>query len=232
MKKELTPKNYSQEVLAQFLGEGTSVFPNVEECATGAIMPYNPGHQYVIGVDWGRDDDATCFTVIDLVTKAVVSTEVTWKIEFHHQRSRLQGLCDRYHPSMVLIEMNSIGTPNFEELQRMGLPVSAFWTTNASKLEAVDALVLALSRRQILLLDKDQYVDNVPVGQVAINELHAYASTRLPSGMIKYGAPEGTHDDTVMSLMLAWLCALRPDMQAFHPDQVEQAMSDHENWTL
>ena len=27
---------------------------------------------------------------------------------------------------------------------------------------------------------------------------------RLPSGMLRYSAPEGMHDDTVMSLALAW----------------------------
>ncbi len=34
---------------------------------------------------------------------------------------------------------------------------------------------------------------------------------RLPSGLLRYGAPEGMHDDMVMSLALAWQAVvLRP----------------------
>lgn len=232
MKAELTPKNYSQEVEALFMGEGTSVFPNVEESAKGALRGRIPSHQYTIGVDWGRDNDYTVYTVVDITTRSVVWVESTGKIEFHHQRARLQGLCDRYHPAMILCEMNSIGVPNFEELERLGLPVSPFWATNATKVEAVDALVLALARRQIVLLDKDQRVENIPVGQNGIDELHAYASIRLPSGQIRYAAPEGTHDDMVVSLMLAWLAALRPDLAAFNEEEVKGSLAAHESWNL
>jgi hypothetical protein len=232
MKEEMTPKTYSQEVLAQFLGEGTAVFPHVEESATGKLQEPIPSHQYACGIDWGRSDDLTSFAVIDLTTKAIVWIETTSRIEFHHQRARLQGLHDRYHFSMILCEMNSIGTPNFEELQRIGLPVTAFWTTNASKTEAVDALVLALSRRQLVLLDRDQRVNGTPVGQRALEELHAFAATRLPSGLTRYAAPEGTHDDICVSILLAWLCCVAPERAAFDRAHVDAALADHSSWHL
>jgi len=34
--------------------------------------------------------------------------------------------------------------------------------------------------------------------------LQAYEAERLPSGMLRYSAPEGYHDDCVMALALAW----------------------------
>ncbi len=37
-----------------------------------------------------------------------------------------------------------------------------------------------------------------------IGELQAYEMERLPSGLLRYGAPEDIHDDFVMSLALAW----------------------------
>jgi hypothetical protein len=37
-----------------------------------------------------------------------------------------------------------------------------------------------------------------------VGELEAYEAERLPSGLLRYGAPEGMHDDCVMSLALAW----------------------------
>ena len=37
---------------------------------------------------------------------------------------------------------------------------------------------------------------------VLLGELLAYQAERLPSGLLRYGAPEGSHDDCVIAL--AW----------------------------
>jgi hypothetical protein len=37
-----------------------------------------------------------------------------------------------------------------------------------------------------------------------VSELVAYQAERLPSGLLRYGAPGGQHDDTVMALAMAW----------------------------
>ena len=37
-----------------------------------------------------------------------------------------------------------------------------------------------------------------------VGELQAYQAERLPGGMLRYGAPNGMHDDTVIALALAW----------------------------
>ena len=39
---------------------------------------------------------------------------------------------------------------------------------------------------------------------ILIGELQAFEAKRLPSGLMRYAAPEGMHDDTVMSLALAF----------------------------
>ena len=39
---------------------------------------------------------------------------------------------------------------------------------------------------------------------VLVSELVAYQAERPSSGMMRYGAPSGQHDDTVMALALAW----------------------------
>lgn len=66
--------------------------------------------------------------------------------------------------------------------------------TNAIKTNLVESLSLAFEQGQIEILN-----DPVLVG-----ELQAYESERLPSGLIRYSAPEGFHDDCVSALMLAW----------------------------
>ena len=101
---------------------------------------------------------------------------------------------DRFNPVAIVAERNSMGEPLIEQLQRDGLPVQPFVTTNASKAVAIDGLALAFERGDISIL-------NDPV---LIGELQAYERDRLPSGMFRFSAPAGLHDDTVMALALAW----------------------------
>jgi hypothetical protein len=70
----------------------------------------------------------------------------------------------------------------------------AFLTNNASKEAAIDKLALSFERGEI----------RIPDDPVLIGELQAFAGKTLPSGRMRYGAPEGQHDDTVMALAIGW----------------------------
>ena len=70
----------------------------------------------------------------------------------------------------------------------------AWNATPAHKTAVIEALALAIERGGLRLLDHT----------VQTGELIAYASERLPSGVFRYGAPRGMHDDTVIALALAW----------------------------
>ena len=87
-----------------------------------------------------------------------------------------------------------MGGPVIEQLRRGGLPVTAFTTTNASKAAAIEALALAFERGTI----------TIPNDPALLGELQAFEAKLLPSGMTRYAAPEGLHDDCVMSLALTW----------------------------
>ena len=70
----------------------------------------------------------------------------------------------------------------------------------ATKAAAIDALALAFEQRVLTIIP-----DPVLVG-----ELQAFEMERLPSGMFRYGAPSGMHDDTVMALAMAWQACAKP----------------------
>lgn len=72
--------------------------------------------------------------------------------------------------------------------------VIGYKLTNTTKANLVDALALAFERGSLRIIPD----------ATLIAELQAYEAERLPSGMLRYGAPAGMHDDTVMALMLAW----------------------------
>lgn len=207
---DLTEREFSQEYLAQFLTtEGAGVFRGVN--AVSRLEPTMPqmGHQYVIGCDWARSNDFTVFSVVDASVGEQVAIDRFSEVDYELQTERLHKWCELYRPVLVVAESNAMGRPLVERLQtgyarlvgkpRAALPVWAFETTNASKAAMVQSLGLAIEQGSLTLLDD----------QVQIGELLAYESTVLPSGLLRYGAPQGQHDDTVIALGLAWLGAQR-----------------------
>lgn len=195
MEKTLPEMVVQQEIYAAFLDDAGGVFRRVMAAATAAAVDKaQPGRQYVIGVDWAQQYDFTVLVVVDVEGREVVALERFNEVDYVIQSNRLRGLCQRFKPDAVIAEANSIGQPIIERLQREGLPVIPFTTTNASKTMAIDALALAFEQADIRILP-----DPVLVG-----ELQAYQMERLPSGLRRFGAPEGMHDDTVMALAMAW----------------------------
>jgi len=144
-------------------------------------------------------NDFTVFMVLDIDEGAVVATERSNRVDYVIQCARLKTLTERWQPQQVIAEQNSIGQPIIEQLTRDGLRIDSFTTTNASKAQAIESLALAFERGEI----------RIPNDPVLIGELLAYQAERLPSGLTRYGARSGQHDDTVMALAMAWSAVSR-----------------------
>lgn len=193
-RQSLPERIFRQEYLAEFIDDNDAVFRRVMAAAIAKERDKaEPGHNYVFGVDWGKLADFTVITVLDDVGEVVYVDRFN-QIDYTFQVQRLKALADRFTPHNIIAESNSMGEPLIELLQRESLPVSPFQTTNASKKQAIEALSLAFERGEIA----------IPNDPVLIGELQAFEASRLPSGLIRYAAPDGMHDDMVMSLALAW----------------------------
>lgn len=191
----VSERTYRQEWLAQFVDESGGVFRNVRACATAPqAPPRSGGHQYTMGVDWGKVNDRTVFSVYDMTVRQQVAVDIFNEVDYPVQRQRLAALAAEWRPLTILAEANSMGQPIIDELQREGLPVQGFMTTNPSKATLIESLALAFEQKSIGILDTP----------TQINELEAFEMGRTPSGMPKYSAPPGLHDDTVMALALAY----------------------------
>lgn len=188
-----TPERvFRQEYLAEFLNDGGSVFRNITAC----IYDDEPNlrqPEIIFGVDLGRYNDYTVITAIDRKTRTVIEidrfTDTAWSI----QEMRLKAMAARLNPRVVWIEEN-FNDKFAEDLSNAGLPVRFFRTTNASKAQVINNLALAFEQSDI----------RIPNHAALIGELQAFTVNRLPSGALRYEAPSGIHDDTVMSLALAW----------------------------
>lgn len=195
MRQSMPELIFNQEVMAMFLEDAGGVFRRVVDAATAVEQDKaQPGGVYIFGVDWGKLNDFTAVVVIDMSARRMVHLDRFNQIDYQVQVGRLTALAERFKPVGIVAERNSMGDPIIEQLQRQGLPVLPFTTTNATKTRAIDELAMAFERGDITILND----------QVLIGELQAYEMERLPSGMLRYSAPPGMHDDTVMALALAW----------------------------
>jgi hypothetical protein len=141
----------------------------------------------VIGCDWGRSNDYTVFLVLlDMTAKTVVAMDRSNRVDYAVQCERLKALSEQWQPIQIIAEQNSIGQVVIEQLTER-LRIQPFTTSNASKGQAIGALALAFERGDIRIL-------NDPV---LVSELVAYQAERLPSGLMRYGAPGGQHDDGI-----------------------------------
>jgi len=194
MRATMPERIFQQEILAMFIEDSGGVFRRVAEAATAAPLDRGiPGGQYIIGADWGRSNDFTVFTVLDVRTKQMVYLDRFTQIDYNIQAGRLKALYNRFPGSNIIAEYNSMGGPIVERLQMEGLPVTGFVTTSKSKEPLIRALESAFENGEIGILNEP----------VLIGELQAYEQERMASGW-RFSAPEGMHDDTVISLALAW----------------------------
>jgi hypothetical protein len=189
-RQDVTELAFAQEYLAQFVTWAGSVFRRILDA-----IGEPPAHSAaIIGVDWGRTNDYTVFTAVS-ASGQVLAIDRFRGIEYTIQRGRLQAFWQRLGGrAFILGEENNMGGVLIEQLQRDGLPVVGFNTTHSSKAAIIDSLCLAFERGII----------KIPNDPVLIGELQSFEARPLPSGLMRYCAPEGLHDDCVMSLAIAW----------------------------
>jgi hypothetical protein len=200
--KEHTPeRTFLQEWMAQFLDEA-GVFRFVYDRAIATPLAQGEeGRTYVYGCDWAGNSgqgDFTAFAVMDAERKTLVHLDRFHGTSYEQQMNRLLGLAQRFPPTAIVAEVNSMGGPVFEQLVNAELPMVPWVASNATKKVGVEALQLALEQGTITLLNDPTLV----------HEMTAYEASSTASGLVRYSAPEGDHDDTVMATMMAWLGCL------------------------
>ena len=195
-RRELPENVFKQEFLAEFLDDGGLVFKYVRDNISDNPEKLPDGQStYIIGCDWAKHNDFSVFTVFNATERRMVEIQRFNQIDYLFQSERLAALANKWKASEIVTEVNSMGEPISERLDREhNLPITKFKTTNASKSSAVESLALAFQNLNIGILND----------HVLIDELEAFSIERLPSGNWRYSAPEGFHDDCVMSLVLAW----------------------------
>lgn len=223
---ELPQQVFQQEYLAQFLQNEGAVFRNVDAClnASETTPGAHAGHLLVAGVDWARVHDFTALSIICCHCGREVFLDRFNQIGWDFQRQRILAALERWGVRYVIVEKNSIGSPNLEALRQIAperISLRGFETTMKSKAPLIQSLALAFEKVTLQWLGDP----------VARHELIAYEATVTESGFTKYGAPEGGWDDTVIARALALKCG-RPYLPAplSETERLERQLPD--GWKL
>ena len=192
-KRTIPPNIFKQEYLAEFLDSGGEVFTNLERNSF-LRWPQTSG-PYYIGVDWAMHDDYTVATVLNRegqVVEIYRQNSITWNTVIE----QVAELAKKYNAS-VLVETNGIGDPAFERLKGLWANTHPFTTTNKSKQEIIEGLILDFNESSISIPHRKLF-------EPLWDELEVFTYEYSPkTRSVKYGHPTGLHDDTVISLSLA-----------------------------
>lgn len=185
-----------QEYLADFLEDSASVFKNLESCFRGSLEGWKQGEHYTIGVDLAKSVDFTVISVINDKSCQLVYVDRFNQIDWSLQKKKIISVSKAYPNSLVYIDSTGLGDPIEEDLRQSGVSTRDYKFTNESKQELIEQLIVAIEQGML-------GIPNVEKTKFLIEELKAFTYERLPSGRLRYTAPDGLHDDGVISLGLA-----------------------------
>lgn len=192
LKKELPERVYAQEMMGDFTESAASVFKNIQLCVAGQLESPQKGYTYCVGVDLARVDDFTCLVVMCRETRKVVAFERFNQIDWNIQKEKILAICNRYN-AFAIVDATGVGDPIAQDLERSGVSVLPFKISATSKKILIEKLMVAIEQRHITF----------PNIEVLINELGLFSYEVTDHGNVRFAAPEGMHDDTVIALALA-----------------------------
>ena len=194
--KDMPERVVRQEVFAEFLDDTGVVFRGITEVATLERQRPITDHLYVIGADLAKVQDYTVLTVYDRSNNNQVWQDRFNKLEWPFQKKKIEELARYYNNALVSIDSTGVGEPIFEDLQRSGVAIEPYKFTNESKKELIEKLVIWIEQHKLRML-------NIPE---TISEFNNFTYDISSTGKVRYEAPQGFHDDIVISHALAiWL---------------------------
>ena len=195
MTKDLPQLMYKQEILAEFIDSGGEVFRNLDRVLGDTLRGPVVGHFYISGIDLGKYQDFTVITIADLDTNDIVYYERFNKLDWDYQKIRIASALHNYNDCVAYVDSTGVGDPIVESLQRDGCAIKAFKFSSTTKKQAVENLMKMVDDALIR-------IPNIPEVK---REMSIFGYKHTHSGMVQYSAPDGQHDDIVMSIALcAW----------------------------
>ncbi len=191
---ELPELVYRQEILAEFLeGEGT-IFRNIDDRIAGALGLAEEGRRYTLGADLAKTLDFTVLTALD-ETGHLRGFERFRQLDWVFQKQKVAAFTKIY-PGLMWLDSTGVGDPIYDDLRRAGVKLKGYKFTAESKRLLIENLSITWDEGRYTIPEE---------ASALINELKAFTYEISRTGNVRYSAPEGLHDDCVISFGLsAW----------------------------
>lgn len=182
--KDLPELAFSQEYLAQFNDNVANPFGYefIKQCT----FPLSTDPPVCFGIDLAKSFDWTVIIGLDKFGRCC------YYERFQKDWGMTKNVILQLPTAPMRIDSTGVGDPIVEDLQKQRPNVTGEKFTSWSKQQLMEGLQVAIQQRKITF----------PEG-VITNELESFEYEFTRTG-VKYGAPAGLHDDTVMALSLAW----------------------------
>lgn len=191
---------YRQEYLAEFIDTGMELFTNISEVSNVNKFGDGSGHMYA-GLDLGRQDDYTVLTIVDSNNRVVDiyrDRQKPWDTIIGNVIKMLKK-----YDAKCFVEVNNVGDVIYEMIKKKYSKVYEFVTTNASKQQIIENLIVLFQNKEIQIPTEDLF-------KPLHDEIQTFTYEYNPrSRTIKYTHLNGHHDDTIDSLALATACVKR-----------------------
>lgn len=192
-KKVLPDAIFRAEYQGEFLEGESMVFSNFK-VNTFAKYPTRNGKVY-IGVDLGRESDYTVAVAMDQsgnVIEIYRDNQKDWEV----MQNNILALARKYSAT-VMIETNSMGTIVFEQIKKQHQDTHPFVTSNSSKKDIVESLILAFNENQINIPDENLFPE-------LHHELEVFEMSYNPKTRnVRYAARTPFHDDMIIALCIS-----------------------------
>jgi len=188
-KRSLPSHVFKQEYLAEFIDNASGLFTNVRDC----ILTPEKSTKYYGGLDIGRADDYTVLTIVNESNQTVFCER--WRQDEWTRIIDKVAIEINKYQAKTYVEVNNQGDVFFEMLRKKcSKLVEPYITTSKTKPIMIEDLAVLFEQKNISILDINWLIDELEAFTYIYN-----ATTRN----VQYSAPQGIHDDSVISLSLA-----------------------------
>jgi hypothetical protein len=186
-KRDLPSHIFKELYLAEPAEDNSNPFgyDNIEKC----IISTSSGIPVAYGIDLAKYTDWT--VIIGLNDNGQVCYFDRFQMDWSQTLTKIVKTIGN---TPAYIDSTGVGDPIVEQLQRNHPRVQGFKFTSQSKQQLIEGLVVAVQQQQIFF----------PDGNIT-DEMRNFEFEYTRTG-VRYTAPQGLHDDCVMSLALAWDC--------------------------
>jgi hypothetical protein len=220
MVSEMPQMDYEQEILAQFLSAGSSVFnfPTDDDGNIKALRPLTtPTGHVVLGIDLAKRSDFTVLCGVEADTRMPCYhdrfNQLSWPIQEERIKYAVDEIMQTASGITIFMDIGGPGDVVYDQLSMEGLDIVPInftkWKDQAVKLLASDIL------KGQAFIHEDQ-----------LKEFEHYTANMLPSGKMRYEAARG-NDDEVSAALLAHWGAVQEGVPTVRSISMQGGFDDH-----